>query len=126
MSTELNRDPDREWELGTLLREAAGPAPEPDWDALHRRITAAAELPLARSRRSGRVPRPLLRTLVPLAAAAGLAGAFLALNPGEGELPPQEQAMIEQMVDASLPESVDQLITGEAAQGALLEVVAGS
>lgn len=124
MNTEY--DPERDRELGGLLREAGGELPPVDWETLHARIAAAAELPLARRRRPARRLHPLLRTLVPLAAAAGLAGAYVALKPEATDLPAQEQAIIEQMVNASLPESVDQLITGEAAQGALLEVVAGS
>ena len=125
MSTEFNHDPERDWEPGTLLRESAEQPPAVDWDALRGRITAAAELPLARQRRARRHPlAPLLRTLLPLAAAAGVAGAYVSLRPAQPSL--DDQAMIEQMVEASLPESVDQLITGEAAQGVLLEVVAGS
>ena len=119
----FDNDPRRDEELESLLREAAGPEPEVDWGALHGRITAAAELPLAARRRDQRrrPMTPFLRTLLPLAAAAGIAGGYLTLKPE-----PQPDPLIDQMVEASLPESVDQLITGEAAQGALLEVVAGS
>jgi hypothetical protein len=126
MSTDFSREPERDPELGGLLREIAGPQPSVDWEALRGRITASAELPLARARRARRgTVSPLMRALLPLAAAAGLAGAYVALRPAPG-LDAGERAMVDQMVEASLPESVDQLITGEAAQGALLEVVAGS
>jgi hypothetical protein len=127
MTTHYTHDPERDETLSALLRDAAGPPPSVDWEALHDRITAAAELPLRQALRDRRRrPRvPLLRALLPLAAAAGLAGAYVALRPAD-DLTPGDQAMVDQMVEASLPESVDQLITGEAAQGALLEVVEGS
>lgn len=121
MSGEIERDP----ELADLLHEAVPTPPAADWGALQRRITASAALPLARARRRAAFVRSL-RTWVPLAAAAGLAGAYLALTPGRAAPRPEEQVMIDRMVDASLPEAVDQLISGEAARGALLEVVGGS
>jgi hypothetical protein len=124
MTDHFNRDPHRDPELEALLRDAGGPQPEVDWSALHGRITSAAELSLAGRRRDQRRRplTPLLRTLLPLAAAAGIAGGYLTLKPETTATDP----VIDQMVEASLPESVDQLITGEAAQGALLEAVAGS
>jgi hypothetical protein len=123
MSTDFDHDPERDPQLAALLGDSP---PQVDWDALRGRIAAAAELPLAQQRRAHRRGplTPLLRTLIPLAAAAGLVTAYVSRRPAEPS--PAEQAMIEQMVEASLPETVDQLITGEAAQGALLEVVAGS
>jgi hypothetical protein len=126
MNAHIERDPERDEALGALLREAVGPQPAVDWDALRGRITAAAELPLAEARRTQRRRpfSPLMRALLPLAAAAGLAGAYVALRPVSE--PVSDQAMVDQMVKASLPESVDQLITGEAAQGALLDLVEGS
>jgi hypothetical protein len=125
MSTHLDHDPERDESLAALLRDAAEPVPAMDWDAMRTRIAAAAELPLARARRRAQPRRgSLLRALLPLAAAAGIAGGYVALRPAPSR--DGDQAMVDEMVAASLPETVDQLISGEAAQGALLEVVAGS
>ena len=122
MSMEFDQDP----ELRALLRESAGDPPEPDWASLQARVSASARMPLARVSRDPLRRRHLLRGLVPLAAAAGLAAAYLTTRERPGHLAPAERALVEQMVEASVPESVDQLITGEAARGALLEVVGGS
>lgn len=125
MSTHFDHDPERDESLAALLRDAADPVPAMDWDAMRSRITAAAELPLAQARRRHQPRRgSLLRALLPLAAAAGIAGGYIALRPGP--VADGDQALVDEMVEASLPETVDQLISGEAAQGALLEVVAGS
>jgi len=126
MTVHYDRDPEHDEALSGLLRDAAGPTPAVDWDALRSRITAAAELPLAQSRRQVRRRlSPLMRALLPLAAAAGIAGAYVTMRPA-ADMTARDQAMVDQMVEASLPESVDQLINGEATQGALLEVVEGS
>lgn len=114
---ELSRDP----ALAAALR-AADDAPEVDWEALRTRITAAAELPLAR-RRQPRRPSPRLRALVPLAAAAGVAGLALAVLPDREPPPisPQERVEIQAALQESLPEQVGLLLSGEAAEAALLE-----
>jgi len=121
---EITRDP----RLGDLLRGEAGEAPpgEVDWEALRGRISAGAELPLARRRRTGALMRPL-RVLLPLAAAAGITG--LALGRGGTRptpLSPQDQAVVEAILEESLPEQVGQLISGEAADRAMLEEISGT
>jgi hypothetical protein len=130
MTDDLTRDPARDPELAALLRGALGDAPEADWDRLRGSLAARAELPLARLRRDSR-PRGLscrVRTLVPLAAAAGIAGGALAvtLRPGAGTLPQEEEQVVQEIVEASLPESLDAYLTGQAGDQALLEAVVGS
>ena len=121
---ELTRDS----RLGDLLRGEAGAAPlgEVDWEALRGRIAAGAELPLARRRRSPALARPL-RVLLPLAAAAGITGVALG-GPGTRPTPlsPQDQAVVEAILEESLPDQVGQLITGEAADHAMLEEISGT
>jgi hypothetical protein len=132
MSTDPTRDP-RDAELASLLH-AVDPVPalaDDDWQTLRGRVAAQAELPLARLRRRRRVGPVWLRALVPTAAVAGLAAAVVAVNGGRtGEvpaaLPPEEQQIVDQIVEASLPEDVDLLVSGEAAQAALLEAAVGS
>ncbi|HEX8393714.1 MAG TPA: hypothetical protein VF665_15345 [Longimicrobium sp.] len=121
MMDELERDP----LLSAALRDAAGPAPEPDWDALRGRIAARAELPLARRRAAVRAPaRRAVRALLPLAAAAGIAGvAWTALTPRSPVLTPAERSEIDAAVREGLPDQVHLLLTGEAADAALLDVV---
>lgn len=136
MSTEeLTHDPERDPRLAALLAEA-DPAPAfapADWERMRARVAESAELPLARLRREERAAparRLRLRALVPMAAVAGIAAAVLAVTlPGRGEaapLTPEEEAQLEEIVDASIPENVDLLISGEAAQAELLEAAVGS
>jgi hypothetical protein len=120
---EITRDP----ELAALLRSAA-PAPpedEVDWERLRGAVNARAELPLARLRRDAR-PRRWL----PLGAAAGIAAAAFAValrtDPAPAPLPVEERRLVEAIVAESLPANVDQMISGDAAEGALLEAAVGS
>jgi hypothetical protein len=120
MSTEPARDP----ELAALLRRAAGDPPPADLERLRSAVTARAELPLARLRRPARVGR---RAWLPLGIAASVAAALtLALRPDPRPLPAEEQRVVEAIVDASIPENVDLMISGDAARGALLAAAVGS
>jgi hypothetical protein len=128
MSTDgFTRDP----ELAATLRGALGDVPEPDWDRLRASVAARAELPLARRRRGGRVLglSGRVRTLVPLAAAAGIAGAALAVTLGPSRqtapLTPDEVQAMEAIVDHSL-QDVNALVTGEVAREQLLDAAVGS
>jgi hypothetical protein len=119
---EITRDP----ELAALLR---GAAPEPpvddvDWERLRGAVSARAELPLARLRRDA--PRP--RRWLPLSAAAAIAAVALgvSLRPAPEPLPVEERRLVEAIVAESLPANVDQMISGAAAEGALLEAAVGS
>jgi hypothetical protein len=139
--------------LNHALRDAEGEPPfaEVDWERLRGRIAAGAELPLARLRREAAeapASAPALaatagpssararRWRVPLAAAAGIAAVALAgalrLGPWGGASPGaevqlgQEARVVDEIVAASLPESVGSLISGQAAEEALLEAVVGS
>jgi|GEM_PF-5854774 len=117
---ELTRDP----QLATALHalDAAPPA-EPDWEALRARVSAAAALPLARRRRAFALRRGL-RTVVPLAAAAGIAAVALGGLPGrQPVLSQEERAVVEEILTLSTPDQVGALMTGEAAEQALLEAV---
>ena len=122
MNDEMMRDP----ELGAALRALRPEAPEPDWTALRARVTAGAELPLARRRRARALSRGV-RTVLPLAAAAGIAAVALTGLPGGGgeRLSQADQAMVEEILELSVPEQVGALMTGEAADRALLEAVEG-
>jgi hypothetical protein len=116
---EMNRDP----VLGAALRDLQGDTPEMDWDALRARVSASAELPLARRRRSRSLSRTL-RAVLPLAAAAGIAAvAFTALPGREPRLSQADQAVVEEILDLSVPGEVGALMTSEAADAALLEAV---
>ena len=119
MMDDVSRDP----VLAAALNDPAGaPAPEVDWEALRARISADARMPLAR-RRQPRRTADRLRALLPLAAAAGVAGLALATVP-DGRPPavtPQERTEIQAALRESLPDQVAQLISGEAAEAALLE-----
>ena len=97
-----------------------------DWDALHGRIAAAAELPLARRRRRASAGRRL-RAAAPLAAAAALAGIALATLPARAPapLPAEEQAVVEEILELSVPDQVGLLLSGQAAEAALLDAVEG-
>jgi hypothetical protein len=126
---DLTRDPERDAALSAALRGAMGDVPEPDWDRLRSSVAARAEMPLARRRRDAR-PRPgtRARSLLPLAAAAGVAGLAISLATLRQEPPPLTEAdrqMVEQIVDAQLPD-VDPLLSGEAAREALIEAMVDS
>ncbi len=130
MSTpDLTRDPERDAALSAALRGAMGDVPEPDWDRLRSSVAARAELPLARRRRETRSrPWTRARSLLPLAAAAGIAGLALSLTLRPADPPPLTEAdrrMVEQIVDAQLPD-VDPLLSGEAAREALIEAMVDS
>lgn len=120
---EMNRDP----ALGSALRELYGDVPQPDWDALRARAAAGAQLPLARRRRGGSRSRAM-RAVLPLAAAAGIAAVALATLPGRRPPPLSraDEAMVEEILHLSVPGEVGALMSGEAADQALLEAVAGS
>ncbi|CAA9338158.1 MAG: hypothetical protein AVDCRST_MAG68-2886 [uncultured Gemmatimonadetes bacterium] len=125
MSTdEITRDP----ELAALLRAAAPepPVDEVDWERLRGAVRARAELPLARLRRDA-APRRTRRWL-PLSAAAAIAAVALgvSLRPAPEPLPVEERRLVEAIVAESLPANVDQMISGDAAEGALLEAAVGS
>ena len=116
---ELTPDP----RLAAALRALDGPPADPDWDALRARLTAGAQLPLARRRRALTVRRGL-RAVVPLAAAAGIAA--VALRGGsadEPQLSHEERAVVEEIITLSTPDPVASLMTGEAAEQALLQAV---
>jgi hypothetical protein len=116
---EMERDP----VLGAALRELHGEAPSVGWDALRARVAAEAELPLARRRRARSLSRGL-RTVLPLAAAAGIAAVAIATLPDrEPRLSQAEAAVVEEILDLSVPGEVGALISGEAADEALLEAV---
>src|SRR4051812_16882473 len=95
---------DRDPQLAAALRDAYGEPPEADWNALRGRISARAELPLARMRHAQpRRWRPL-RALVPLAAAAGIAGtAFTLARPHEKPLTQADRQQVEQILNATTP-----------------------
>lgn len=118
---EMNRDP----VLGAALRELEGDVPAVNWEALRARVSAGAELPLARRRRARALSRGL-RAVLPLAAAAGIAAVALWAVP---DRPPRlsqaEQAVVEEILDLSVPGEVGALMSGEAADQALLEAVDG-
>jgi hypothetical protein len=116
---ELNRDP----ALAAALRGMDEDAPAMDWDALRARVTAQAQLPLARRRRTLSIRRGV-RAIVPLAAAAGIAAVALRGLPGrEPPLSQEEAAVVEEILTLSTPDQVGLLMTGEAAEQALLEAV---
>ena len=118
---ELTRDP----ALAAALRDLhAPPGGEPDWDALRARVSAAAALPLARRRRAFSLRRGL-RAAVPLAAAAGIAALALGRlsDHNEPRLSPEERAVVEEILTLSTPQQVELLMTGQAAEQALLHAV---
>lgn len=123
-------EPERDPQLAALLREAAGEVPEIDWERLRGEIVAGAELPLARMRKTPRRWPPAFRSLVPLAAAAGIAGAALALGahtpraPDTRPVTDQDRAQVEQILNESMPDL--QAVTGEAANEQLLNAAIGS
>ncbi len=118
MMDEIDRDP----ALAAALR-GMDDAPEPDWSALRAQVTAAAELPLARRRRTLSIRRGM-RAIVPLAAAAGIAAIALGgLERREPALSQEERAVVDEILTLSTPDQVGLLMTGEAAEQALLEAV---
>ena len=123
---DFTRDP----ALGAALRDSYGAAPEIDFAALQGAVMARAELPLARMRRGTRSPwQARFRAFVPLAAAAGVVGTAFALGVtapgGEPPLTAAEQAQVEQILDASLPD-VGELVVGQLSNEQLLNAAAGS
>jgi len=122
---------DRDPQLAGALRDSYGDPPEIDWNALRGRVAAQAELPLARLRHAqpqavppqtqARRWRPL-RALVPLAAAAGIAGtAFTLTRPQEKPLTQADRQQVEQILDATTPALADMVDPGgEAALSAAL------
>ena len=118
---EMTRDP----VLGAALRDLHGEAPQVDWDALRSRVSASAELPLARRRRARSLTRGM-RAVLPLAAAAGIAAVAVATLPDrQPRLSRADEAVVEEILDLSVPGEVGALMSGEAADQALLEAVAG-
>ena len=117
---------DRDPRLGAALADAYGPAPEIDFAALRGRVTAQAELPLARLRKTQpRAWRPL-RALVPLAAAAGIAGtAFTLTRPEQRPLTQADRQQVEQILNATTPELSD-LVAGQNGTEDLLNAALGS
>lgn len=117
---------DRDPRLAAALRDAYGDAPEIDFGGLRARITARAELPLARARRSRpRGWRPL-RALVPLAAAAGIAGtAFALTRPHEQPLTQADRQQVEQILEATTP-ALSDLVTPPEGSEELLNAALGS
>jgi hypothetical protein len=116
---ELDRDP----ALAAALHGLDVDTPTVDWDALRARAVAAAELPLARRRRT-RALRRGVRAVVPLAAAAGIAAVALRGLPGGApQLSQEERAVVEEILTLSTPDQVGLLMTGEAAEQAMLEAV---
>ena len=126
------RDPERDGELVGALRGAYGPVPEIDFDRLRAGVMAQAELPLARMRRERRgALGGRFRSLVPLAAAAGIAGTALALtfHPGRGDHPRELSAADRQQVEQILNESVPdlgELVSGQSGGEELLNAAIGS
>lgn len=123
---DIMRDP----ALGAALRDSYGDPPEIDFAALQGAVMARAELPLARMRRAKRSPwQSRFRAFVPLAAAAGVVGTAFALGVttpgGEPPLTAAEQAQVEQILDASLPD-VGELVVGQMSNEQLLDAAAGS
>lgn len=116
---EMKRDP----QLGAALRDLYGEAPPLDGDALRARMSAAAQLPLARRRR-GRAAGRGLRAVLPLAAAAGIAAVAVATWPErQPQLTRADEAVVEEILDLSVPGEVGALMSGEAAEQALLAAV---
>lgn len=86
---DLRHDPAPDPQLQAALRSLEGepPVEQVDWEALRRRITERAELPLARRRRTNRQAHRWLRPFLPAAAAAGLVLAVFFSMRGPGETP---------------------------------------
>ncbi|HET7229331.1 MAG TPA: hypothetical protein VFJ16_04980 [Longimicrobium sp.] len=122
MMDNLERDP----RLAAALRDTYGDAPEIDFAALRARVTAQAELPLARMRKTQpRGWRPL-RALVPLAAAAGIVGATLVLTrPQEKPLTQADHQQVEQILEATTP-ALSDLVAPQGGSDELLNAALGS
>jgi len=116
---EMNRDP----VLAAALRDLQGEPPEVDWDTLRARTVSRAELPLARRHRARPLSRAL-RTLIPLAAAAGIGAVALTAWPDRAPaLSRADQAVVEEILDLSVPGEVGALMSADAADRALLQAV---
>ncbi|HEY0154327.1 MAG TPA: hypothetical protein VGB92_20105 [Longimicrobium sp.] len=125
----MNTEPIRDPELAALLRSATPQPPmdDVDWEHLRGVANSRAELPLARLRTPAR--RPRVRTWLPLGAAAGIAASLvfaLRPTPAPGPLPAEEARIVDAIVAESLPSNVDQMLSGDAAEGMLLAAVVGS
>jgi hypothetical protein len=119
MMDEIDCDP----ALAAALRGMDADAPAMDWDALRARVTAQAALPLARRRRALALRRGM-RAVLPLAAAAGIAAVALRGLPGRDPgLSQEARAEVEEILTLSTPAQVGSLMTGEAAEQAMLEAV---
>ena len=126
-------DPGRDAALSAALHDAYGPVPKPDLDRMRGALLAQAELPLARLRREQRAQpaRRRFRSLVPFAAAAGVAGLALALGvhppaaPRDREVSAADRAQVEQILDESLP-SPGEMLAGQGAGDDLLSAAIGS
>lgn len=81
----LNGEPERDPELASHLAELrrAPALTPPEWDSLRRRISSAAELPLARRRRARRLRSGILWG-APSAIAAGIALVLVVNGVGTG------------------------------------------
>jgi hypothetical protein len=123
----MNDFTERDPQLAAVLRDAYGDPPEIDFAALRGRVAAQAELPLARMRRAQpRGWRPL-RALVPLAAAAGIAGAAFALTRPTDDRPltQADRQQVEQILNATTPE-LSELVAGQGTSEDLLNAALGS
>jgi hypothetical protein len=135
MMETFTHDPGRDPALSAALRDAYGPVPEPDLARMRGALMERAELPLARLRREQRAqPQPVrrrFRSLVPFAAAAGVAGLALALGvhppaaPHGREVSAADRAQVEQILNESLP-SPGEMLAGQGAGEDLLNAAIGS
>lgn len=122
-------DPQRDAFLGRSLRELDRDVPQPDWNRLRSSIRSEAELPLARLRRGERGPARSRRLIAAAAVVVALVGGLLVVR--ENPPPPpvaatsSHEPVVEEIVDASLPDQVAALISGEAAEDALLSAALG-
>jgi hypothetical protein len=141
--------------LAAALRDVHGDPPEHevDWDRMQGAISAKAELPLARLRaaaraRSGdeaahapaaavpvrKIASLRTRWLVPAAAAASIALVAVSgvlkrdtIAGSGGQVATQvREPTVDQMVEASMPDPVGKLISGEAESDALLSAAVGT
>jgi hypothetical protein len=129
----FTHDPDRDPALSGALRDAYGPVPAIDFARLRGAVMDQAELPLARARRSR--PAPFggrFRSLVPLAAAAGIAGTALALSfhspaatHGGRGVSQADRQQVEQILNESVPD-VSDLVSGQTGSEELLNGAIGS
>jgi hypothetical protein len=136
----MTPDFERDTGLEALLRGAAQqpPVDEVDWARLRGVVSARAELPLAALRRGAApaahiavpvaAPPRRTRAWLPLGAAGLAAAASLAwmVRGAPAPLPAEERRMVEAIVAESVPVPVDQMLSGAAAEGALLQAAVES